>query len=65
MDQFARAARTPELYEDDLKEDIGPLARAAGIVGLQEEDVEGFHWDHMAEYAAYLKSLGDKGREVS
>lgn len=44
---------------------MGPRVRAAQAVGLSSELVDSFEWDHLADYAAYLKSLGDKGREVS
>ena len=65
MDQFARATQTPETYEANVEAGIGAIGRAAAITGVPDEHVEAFNWDHMADYAAYIKSLTDKGRQVT
>lgn len=65
MDQFARSTQPAEQYEENVTMDIGPIGRAAQITGVAEEHLEGFNWDHMADYAAYIKSLTDKGHQVT
>ena len=65
MDQFARVTQTPETYEENVEAGIGAIGRAAMITGVPQEHVEDFNWDHMADYAAYIKILNYKGLQVT